>query len=848
MSSRLSWPHLLLTLLAFGATGAEPTGAQQAVTPASLPPAPAHVAPFYGPETERSTVREHLLSGDLTKALGSAEALARHGRTRADQAAAWVAVGWIHRTSGRHNLASEAFTQARIRQGPLASIATYFEAEQDLLRGKPAVAATECERYRERYPEGTYAEDCLRIIALGRARTGRSSEARETAEAWDTEHKTAPIGEQIELELALHWEPTQPEAAGRIFRRLARTHSMAHTGRKAEAGLERLVQAGILESALPEQSEYLKNRVGALITAGRLDNAWELFEHLGERGEDDPRLMKWYIASYEDIAWATRHWSVLGDVLDEEQPHVSDANRTWKRYRSLWRAGEWEEAAAQATEGLQSFGTEAPWKKREETLGHMYLLAGEPSNAQPLFDSQIRRGGWNGRRARFYAGLSRWMQKDYASAIDHFDVLVKQDAGYVEEALYWRAKTREQLGDTLGAAQDRDQLKTNPYQWHALLLAQNDPARPTAKPFARTGEWLEKSAGFADPIANLAPSVSELLKPVSPLASAFQPNWLLAADAPLPQSQHATVLARPHGFLPERSDIPCDLYSPTGARQHLARLARKHNERWPTLNTIHTLASVGLNELAGPLHNALYKDVRKALRSSRHPKHGDAQKLETSISQWRETAYYTGDNQHAAQLTHPVIEHLKSSDHDTTTARRLGYPIAHNHAVWTAAQVNDIDPYLILALMRQESLYNARAISHAGARGPMQIMPKTGNLLAYGLADDRFTGADLEDPAVAIGYGSAYLNMLFERFEGSFPLALASYNAGPHNVSAWYQATGPDMPLDLWVELVPYRETRSYIKKVTGHYASYLSLYEQDGTSPTLHPLPRTQHPHVVQF
>jgi soluble lytic murein transglycosylase len=168
--------------------------------------------------------------------------------------------------------------------------------------------------------------------------------------------------------------------------------------------------------------------------------------------------------------------------------------------------------------------------------------------------------------------------------------------------------------------------------------------------------------------------------------------------------------------------------------------------------------------------------------------------------------------------------------------------------VWTASHQHGIDPFLILSLMRQESLYDVTAVSHAGAHGPMQILPRTAHLMALEFGDTEFMSPDLEDPASAIPYGVAYLGLLMERYQGSYPLALASYNGGPFNVAAWHAARGGDTPMDLWVELIPYRETRGYVKKVSRNYAIYIDLYGPKGASVQLPIVPRSQDPTVVDF
>jgi soluble lytic murein transglycosylase len=179
---------------------------------------------------------------------------------------------------------------------------------------------------------------------------------------------------------------------------------------------------------------------------------------------------------------------------------------------------------------------------------------------------------------------------------------------------------------------------------------------------------------------------------------------------------------------------------------------------------------------------------------------------------------------------------------------RLGFPLAHGNYAWDHARDNDIDPYMVLGLMRAESTYSPIALSPVGARGAMQIMPRTGHLLAALAHDTEFDAADLEDPMVALGYGISYLSLLMDRFEGAWPLAVASYNGGPHAVSAWLDGTGFDMPMDAWVEHIPYRETRRYVKKVGQHYATYVALYGDDGAAVVAPPRPTADHPEIVDF
>ncbi|HMV65276.1 MAG TPA: transglycosylase SLT domain-containing protein, partial [Myxococcota bacterium] len=108
----------------------------------------------------------------------------------------------------------------------------------------------------------------------------------------------------------------------------------------------------------------------------------------------------------------------------------------------------------------------------------------------------------------------------------------------------------------------------------------------------------------------------------------------------------------------------------------------------------------------------------------------------------------------------------------------------------------------------------------------MQILPRTGHLLAsLGEGDPTFTARSLHDPAVAVAYGIRYLGLLTQRFEGVTPLAIAAYNAGPHNVSAWMEGMGRGTPLDVFTEAIPFVETRNYVRKVLLAYDRYVTLH-----------------------
>ena len=117
------------------------------------------------------------------------------------------------------------------------------------------------------------------------------------------------------------------------------------------------------------------------------------------------------------------------------------------------------------------------------------------------------------------------------------------------------------------------------------------------------------------------------------------------------------------------------------------------------------------------------------------------------------------------------------------------FPIRFDQELLAAAREDGLDPALVAALILQESSYDPGALSGAGARGLMQVMPATGRTIARAKGV-RFKRAALHDPATSLDFGTHYLSQMSERYAGAVEKVLAAYNAGPHRVDAWTLARG----------------------------------------------------------
>jgi soluble lytic murein transglycosylase len=151
----------------------------------------------------------------------------------------------------------------------------------------------------------------------------------------------------------------------------------------------------------------------------------------------------------------------------------------------------------------------------------------------------------------------------------------------------------------------------------------------------------------------------------------------------------------------------------------------------------------------------------------------------------------------------------------------VAYPTVYLPTIRTFGSAR-FDPYLAAAIIREESQYDARAVSRVGAVGLMQLMPATAQAVAQrnGAAVSR---DDLFDQETNIRYGVRYLEQLLGQFNGNLVHAVAAYNAGPPIVTTWIQKFGDREP-DEFVEMIPYQETRQYVRRVLRSYREYRRL------------------------
>jgi soluble lytic murein transglycosylase len=434
------------------------------------------------------------------------------------------------------------------------------------------------------------------------------------------------------------------------------------------------------------------------------------------------------------------------------------------------------EAAARYMAIVNSYG-------RDETAGEaLYMAAwhtgraGERQKAIGLFDRLVAEFPKHARvtEALWQAAWGRYRLADYAAALVGFDQLARTtgDALLRQQALYFTARTRDRLGDaTRARTQYRKALTGFPltyYSYWALVrlgALTPQPSLPIEERGSRTVE------GFGSyPSSGSEEGSSQRDGGEGEQGDGFHPE-AIDRTATDPHLLNATLLLR-LGFRTDAAaelDFVADGFPPSLDREPLVRYVAAFHE--------------GGNHAAG----------------------------------------YRLANKHFARVLAqpPVLD--KSVTLPAPDVMALAYPRAFESELRDAVREAGIQAELAWAIMREESAFRPEVRSPANALGLMQMIPPTGQKVAKALGLKHFNPTMLKRPDINTRFGSWYLKHLLENFGGLTVAAIASYNAGPGAVAKWI-AENPDAELDEWVEEIPFRETRFYVKKVVRSMGIYALL------------------------
>ena len=232
------------------------------------------------------------------------------------------------------------------------------------------------------------------------------------------------------------------------------------------------------------------------------------------------------------------------------------------------------------------------------------------------------------------------------------------------------------------------------------------------------------------------------------------------------------------------------------------------------------------------LASGLYDDALNELRYAQRT--GGSSPIVDATIAW---AYYRkGELRRAITLMRRAYpQHLTADQALPKEILQVIFPLTYWDLIRKHAAARNLDPYLVAALIGQESTFDAEVRSVANAWGLMQIVPATGRQLARSLGIRRFTTSMLTNPETNIRLGTLYFSRLVQQFGGTY-YALASYNAGENRVVRW-KAERPGLDEDEFIDDIPFPETQNYVKRILGTAEDYRQLYGKGGGRPI--PVPR---------
>lgn len=818
--------------------------------------------------------------GDLLAARRELEALIQGRRVWGkDRLGARFLLGWISARLGHHQQASANFYRVRKdEEHPLREYASFLEARADMLRGHQPTAIKECDAYLERYEAGRWASECRLVIAQSNMELGRLKVAIERYEEFLDEHPDDQRKEGISLRIAQALEDLgHVEAAGRRYRVLFLDHKLPTTGQEAEAGLRRLEASGAPLPAITDDDLYI--RACSLRRSGAHDASYDLFCALDDRnpgvGPDATPLGERLDRERHDFLWRNRQYGKVGAnsarAFDRDPTAPDASEHAYWAMQGYSRSGDFANAVKYQREGMTRFPSSSRFRRSEERLGLLLMGAAMYADARVAWqawaasNSRARRSEDN----QFRIAYSAYRAEDYATAQQELEPLAEGRSKTATRARFYLGKVLEKREEWRDGKKAFDQvLKDDPDGWYAQVI-RNRRARAKGQPMGtagRHGQWPGRRALDPSPAATATAvqhAVPQMWRDVAMLSgesleTARAPvlrgidgrprltGAALDASEPAPPRDRAAASAGLRAEAIPGTWVANSRWDPERGREAWAGFAETYGEHWPELTLAFELSQVGLGEIAGPILNDIYREIRDVQRSKRKRrrvaqwKASGGARDDPEMARWSaildmrirgrdwlaifSAAGYPASVSAFAVETIPY-KSLGRVDDDARGAWTLAYPAAFAPHVWRAAWENDVDPLLMLSIMRAESLFRHDAVSSAGALGLIQVMPATGAKVAALSQMEGFRVERLLEPDVNISLGTFYMGQLLRRFgPGQFPMAVGSYNGGPHNIGRWLKAkVGAD--LEDFVEEVAFDETRNYIKKVTSYYAIYADLY-----------------------
>ncbi len=435
------------------------------------------------------------------------------------------------------------------------------------------------------------------------------------------------------------------------------------------------------------------------------------------------------------------------------------------------------------------------------TVGMCHFLQGKFDDAAPYFQTVITdypNTFW-GNKALFYSGRVLQKQKKFMEASLHYQKMLQDNThkSFLSEALYYWSINPAATGNIKLTQDDithnKNKLEKNQYldkvMWEIAWNELEKGETTNAVTILKSHNWNWNNDDFK---AKVLFWTGKLSAPTSSKTSDFYFDKCVQR---YPFSYYTYRI-----YNSEKSEIKASL-----------KPLFKHTGLKPDTSFI-ALYQLGLGEW-------VLQDLQFKVQTQKS----------TSLKQFFSLAtLYSKTGNHYAAIKVLLDNGYSIFPKKGVVSKELAtliYPRPHWNSILEASKEFDVDPYLILALMREESLFNSQALSKSGALGLMQLMPFTAEGIAKTLKMPWEGNQMALIPSNNIRFGTWYLSMLKKRFNNNYSYMLSGYNAGPNITQRWVNQK-QDKGLDYFVATVPYDETNGYVTRVQKTYWVYKLLYD----------------------
>ena len=754
-----------------------------------------------------------------------------------------------------------ATTQLSIVRSNNRALSTYAKLQEPWAAFKAKQywsAIKRCKNIRSKYPNSDEAIDCLMLMGMSQGEVGHIRSSEQSFNQYLAAVPQSPFRESLAL-LQAEYTYRQNEKEGFV---LLYNLYFNHQYPTTDVKIQEILGGPIEITSLDERSW----RINSFIKGNRLTEGWALYTEIQnkETPSDEERL--WLENNLRNISWRTRQFKPYIELATTVYAEEQTSENAYKIFRAYCKDGQWENAANFGLESLEHFGRVGRWAGARDEIARAQMFAGQYDKSAELW------GKMRGYQAKFYKGFSLYMNDQHEQAIEALGALTKRNNGWDAASHYWIGRSMEALEQDPSEYYDKA-IELDSSHWYEILIRQRQTKsaattessvappettipvidRDALRPTEHLGLWPEQrrthlplSLPDDDTVSANIINVDALsLYSPEKVENSFQWN---AFATPEP---HPVVSAT--NLWPSRYTYP-DPYEHTvmGTPEELTEIfewfVNSYGDTFPNLKETKWLVAAGLYAEAGRNMQANYQRWEQGRKGHLSPTLNKRMRAaDIGMDAWRGIFLYTRTHHYVLRYTTGMSQYF-TEPNDLQAVAQINHPLVRPADMWYLTEQYNVDPWLMLGLMRQESAYRETVRSWVGAIGYIQVMPATGAKLAFLLGDAGYSPKDLENPQTNLRYGIYYFSKLMERFDNAYPLAVGSYNGGPHNMSRWYRDRMGTWEMDEFVEHIPYDETRRYIKKVTGHYNQYVHHYFGDEHLVVIPQAPLKDDPSVIDF